>query len=89
MDIGSGHVLEVPAGGAENLCHQAVSALRDRYQQLTAIAWELLSDFRQVEENFRRLDRQLREKIAGRQGGQESCSSAMMAGLAAARYGAM
>jgi flagellar motility protein MotE (MotC chaperone) len=44
------------------------SAVRDRYQQLTATAWELLSDFRQVEENFRRLDRQLREKIAGWQG---------------------
>src|SRR5690242_16011235 len=41
------------------------SAVRDRYQQLTATAWELLSDFRQVEQNFRRLDRQLREKIAG------------------------
>jgi flagellar motility protein MotE (MotC chaperone) len=46
------------------------SAVRDRYQQLTATAWELLSDFRQVEENFRRLDRQLREKIAGWQGGK-------------------
>src|SRR3984957_2982319 len=41
------------------------SAVRDRYQQLAATAWELLSDFRQVEENFRRLDRQLREKNAG------------------------
>ena len=46
------------------------SAVRDRYQQLSATAWELLSDFRQVEENFRRLDRQLREKIAGWQGGK-------------------
>jgi hypothetical protein len=46
------------------------SGVRDRYQQLTATAWELLSDFRQVEENFRRLDRHLREKIAGWQGGK-------------------
>jgi hypothetical protein len=46
------------------------SGVRDRYQQLAATAWGLLSDFRQVEENFRRLDRQLREKIAGWQGGK-------------------
>jgi len=46
------------------------SAVRDRYQQLAATAWGLLSDFRQVEENFRRLDRQLREKIAGWHGGK-------------------
>jgi hypothetical protein len=40
------------------------AALRDRYQQLSATARELLSDFREVEENFRKLDRSLREKIA-------------------------
>lgn len=38
---------------------------RDRYQQFAQIARELLGDFRQVEENFRNLDRQLREQIAG------------------------
>jgi hypothetical protein len=38
---------------------------RDRYQQFSQTARELLSDFRQVEENFRQLDRQLREQIAG------------------------
>ena len=37
---------------------------RDRYQQFAAMARELLSDFREVEENFRRLDRQMRERIA-------------------------
>ena len=46
------------------------SGVRDRYQQLAATARELLADFREVEENFRRLDRQLREKIAGWQGGK-------------------
>ena len=40
------------------------SEQRDRYQQFTATARELLSDFREVEENFRTLDRQLRERIA-------------------------
>ena len=38
---------------------------RDRYQQFARTARELLSDFREVEENFRRLDRTLREQIAG------------------------
>lgn len=38
--------------------------LRDRYLQLTTTARELLGDFRQVEENFRGLDRGLREQIA-------------------------
>jgi len=37
---------------------------RDRYQQFARTARELLSDFRQVEENFRGLDRDLREQIA-------------------------
>jgi hypothetical protein len=38
---------------------------RDRYYQFTRNARELLADFRAVEENFRALDRQLREQIAG------------------------
>lgn len=40
------------------------TALRDRYQQVSTTARELLSDFREVEENFRLLDRSTREKIA-------------------------
>jgi hypothetical protein len=46
------------------------SAVLDRYQQFAATARELLADFREVEDNFRRLDRQLREKIAGWEGGK-------------------
>jgi len=46
------------------------SAVRERYQQFSATARELLADFREVEENFRRLDRRLREKIAGWHGGK-------------------
>lgn len=38
---------------------------RDRYQQFARTAREMLADFRQVEENFRDLDRELRRKIAG------------------------
>src|SRR4029079_5992466 len=46
------------------------SAVRDRYQQFSATARELLADFREVEENFRKLDRHLREKITGWRGGK-------------------
>ena len=38
---------------------------RDRYYQFARNARELLADFRQVEDNFRALDRSLREQIAG------------------------
>lgn len=40
------------------------SAQRDRYQQFSSTARELLADFREVEVNFRELDRGLRERIA-------------------------
>lgn len=42
----------------------APAGVRDRYQQFTTTARELLADFREVEENFRRLDRGARERIA-------------------------
>jgi Protein of unknown function (DUF3375) len=47
------------------------TAVKDRFQQFMQIARELLADFRQVEGNFRMLDRQVRERIAlwdGRKG---------------------
>jgi len=40
------------------------TALKDRFQQFTGMARELLTDFREVEHNFRGLDRQVRERIA-------------------------
>ena len=40
------------------------SALRDRFQQVSGTAWELLRDFREVEQNFRLLDRRVRERIS-------------------------
>src|SRR5262249_28184850 len=43
---------------------------RDRYQQFATTARELLADFREVEANFRALDRQMRERIAGFEGGK-------------------
>lgn len=38
--------------------------VRDRFQQFSSMSRELMSDFREVEENLRRLDRSAREKIA-------------------------
>ncbi len=38
--------------------------IKDRFQQIVATARGLLSDFREVEQNFRELDRGVREKIA-------------------------
>ena len=40
------------------------TALKDRFQQLVQMARELLADFREVEYNFRSLDRRVRERIA-------------------------
>lgn len=40
------------------------TALKDRFQQFMQLARELLTDFREVEHNFRKLDRRVRERIA-------------------------
>lgn len=40
------------------------TALKDRFMQFNQQARELLSDFREVEQNFRMLDRSVRERIA-------------------------
>ena len=40
------------------------TALKDRFQQFLQLARELLGDFREVEHNFRLLDRSVRERIA-------------------------
>ncbi len=44
--------------------------MRDRFQQFNQMARELLSDFREVEQNFRQLDRSVRERIALWEGGR-------------------
>lgn len=58
-------IADVEAG---NLSVLGATALRERYQQFAAMARELLSDFREVEENFRNLDRAARERIAAWEG---------------------
>jgi flagellar motility protein MotE (MotC chaperone) len=54
-------IVEAEAGNVAVLTDTAV---RERYQLLAATARELLADFREVEENFRALDRGARERIA-------------------------
>ncbi len=44
--------------------------VKDRFQQVAATARELLSDFREVDTNFRALDRDVREKITTWDGGK-------------------
>lgn len=46
------------------------TALKDRFQLFMQGARELLSDFREVEHNFRQLDRRVRERIALWEGGK-------------------
>ncbi len=54
------------------------SELRDRFQQFQQIARELLGDFREVEHNFRRLDRHVRERIALWEGSKGELLSQIM-----------
>lgn len=58
-------IAEVEAGTVTVL---DATAVRERYQQLAGTARELLSDFREVEDNFRSLDRAARERIASWEG---------------------
>ncbi|MBD3243788.1 MAG: DUF3375 family protein, partial [Chitinivibrionales bacterium] len=46
------------------------TAIKDRFQQFLQLARELLTDFREVEQNFRTLDRRVRERIALWEGGK-------------------
>ena len=54
------------------------TALKERFQQFTQLARELLSDFREVEHNFRSLDRWVRERIALWEGGKGELLEAIM-----------
>jgi len=55
------------------------TAVRERFQQFTALARELLADFREVEHNCRMLDREVRERIATWEGGKGSLLEEIMA----------
>jgi flagellar motility protein MotE (MotC chaperone) len=54
------------------------TAVRDRFQQFTQMARELLADFREVEQNFRQLDRRVRERIALWEGGKAALLEEIM-----------
>lgn len=55
---------EIAAVQAGDFAVMDGAALRERYQFFAGTARELLADFRQVEDNFRELDRGARERIA-------------------------
>lgn len=71
-------IVQAEAGSVEVL---DTAALRDRYQQFAGTARSLLSDFREVEENFRMLDRSSRERIASWEGSKGD----LLAGLVLSR----
>ncbi|MDM8547061.1 DUF3375 domain-containing protein [Candidatus Venteria ishoeyi] len=54
------------------------TALKDRFQQFTQLARDLLTDFREVEQNFRVLDRRVRERIAQWDSGKGSLLEQIM-----------
>lgn len=60
-------IAEIRAG---RLTLMDATALRERFQQMSDTARALLADFRQVEQNFRDLDREVRERIATWEGGK-------------------
>ncbi|BBL60702.1 DUF3375 domain-containing protein [Methylomonas koyamae] len=61
---------EIARAEAGDLALLDDTALKDRFLQFTALARELLGDFREVEHNFRGLDRRVRERIALWEGGK-------------------
>ena len=54
------------------------TALKERFQQFTELARALLSDFREVEQNFRTLDRWVRERITLWEGSKGELLEAIM-----------
>ena len=64
-DAVDAEIAQVVAG---NIALLDDTAVKDRFQQFSALARELLSDFREVEQNFRKLDRSSRERIAASDG---------------------
>ena len=54
------------------------TALKERFQQFTGLARELLTDFREVEHNFRGLDRRVRERIALTDVGSSGAKGALL-----------
>ncbi len=54
------------------------TAVKDRFQQFMQGARELLTDFREVEHNFRQLDRRVRERIALWEGGPNQGRGALL-----------
>jgi hypothetical protein len=69
---------EIVDAEAGNIAILDATGQRDRYQQFAMTARELLADFREVEANFRALDRQMRERMAGFEGGKGELLDVML-----------
>lgn len=54
------------------------TAMKERFVQFTALARDLLADFREVEHNFRGLDRRVRERVALWDGGKGALLNQVM-----------
>ena len=54
------------------------TALKERFTQFATLARELLADFREVEHNFRGLDRRVRERIALSHDGRDGSKGALL-----------
>ena len=69
---------EIERARAGDLTLLGDTALKERFAQFTGLARELLADFREVEHNFRGLDRRVRERIALSHDGQDGSKGALL-----------
>ena len=69
---------EIDRARAGDLALLGDTALKERFTQFTGLARELLADFREVEHNFRGLDRRVRERIALSHDGRDGSKGALL-----------
>ena len=69
---------EIERAQAGDLTLLGDTALKERFTQFTGLARELLADFREVEQNFRGLDRRVRERIALSHDGRDGSKGALL-----------
>ena len=69
---------EIERARAGDLALLGDTALKERFIQFTGLARELLADFREVEHNFRGLDRRVRERIALSYDGRDGSKGALL-----------
>ncbi|MCP4386573.1 MAG: DUF3375 domain-containing protein [Hyphomicrobiales bacterium] len=68
---------EIARAEAGRIDVMGATGVKERFLQMAATARGLLADFREVEQNFRNLDRNVRERIATWEGGKSELLAAM------------